>query len=229
MIINFLKKIKFIYENTSYSQAGEDAIVRYLFKDYGIKNITYLDLGTNKPNYGNNTYWFYSKNFRGVCVEANPALYQLIKRTRKRDVVLNIGVSVNNDSTAPFYIFNEPAINTFDISESDKRVKSGKYKLIKVVDVQLKSINTIISENFKNFPDFLSIDIEGFDYKVLDSLDIDKYPIPVICVETCNYSEIHIRPKDTNLINLMLSKGYEIYADTYINTIFVNKKWFYKI
>jgi len=26
-----------------------------------------------------------------------------------------------------------------------------------------------------------------------------------------------------------LEKGYEIYADTYINTIFVNKNWFYQV
>jgi len=27
----------------------------------------------------------------------------------------------------------------------------------------------------------------------------------------------------------LISKGYEIYADTYINTIFVKKEWFNKI
>ena len=74
----------------------------------------------------------------------------------------------------------------------------------------------------------LSLDIEGLDLEVLKSLDFEKYPIPVICVETCTYSENHIRPKDKTILEFVMSKGYEVYADTYINTIFVNKAWFYK-
>jgi FkbM family methyltransferase len=229
MILNFLRKIKFIFLNTSYSQAGEDAIIRYLFNDYGLKKISYLDLGTNKPNFGNNTYWFYTRNCRGVCVEANPELFKQIKTIRRKDIVLNLGISTNKQDSAPFYIFNETAISTFDKNESEKRINSGKYKLNKIVDVKLKSINTLISENFTYYPDFLSIDIEGLDYNVLDSLNVEKFPIPVICVETCLYSEDHIRPKNEYIVNLMKQKGYEIYADTYINTIFINKKWFYKI
>ena len=64
------------------------------------------------------------------------------------------------------------------------------------------------------------------DYEVLKSLDYNKYPIPVICAETCAFSETHIKPKERMIEDLMLSKGYLVYADTYINTIFVNEKWF---
>lgn len=34
--------------------------------------------------------------------------------------------------------------------------------------------------------------------------------------------------KITPIVELMQSKGYFIYGDTYVNTIFVNKEWFYK-
>jgi hypothetical protein len=105
----------------------------------------------------------------------------------------------------------------------------GTFKLNEVVKVPLISINKIIKENFESFPDFLSIDIEGLDLDVLKSLDFNHYPIPVICVETCKYSENHIRPKDHSISDFLLTKGYEVYADTYINTIFVYKKWFDKI
>ena len=91
------------------------------------------------------------------------------------------------------------------------------------------NINTLIAENFDDYPDLLSIDIEGLDLAVLKSLDYEKYPLPVICVETCTYSENHIRPKDPTIADFLSGKGYEVYADTYINTIFVNKKWFYKL
>jgi hypothetical protein len=56
------------YIPPSYSQAGEDAILRFLFNDYGISRIQYLELGTNIPNYGNNTYLFFSAFSNDKCI-----------------------------------------------------------------------------------------------------------------------------------------------------------------
>ena len=217
------------YVPASYSQAGEDAILRFLFQDFGIKKIEYLDLGTNIPDHGNNTYLFYRNNSRGVCVEADGSLIDTIKTTRPGDKVINAGVSVSTEKEADFYIFNEASINTFDKKEAEYRSSFGNYKIVQVVKVPLININDLIKNNFKTYPDLLSVDIEGLDLAVLQSLNYANYPIPVICVETCTYSENHIRPKDHSIAEFMITKGYEVYADTYINTIFVNKKWFYKI
>ena len=212
----------------SYSQAGEDAILRYLFNDYGTKKISYLDIGTNVPNHGNNTYLFYENKSNGVCVEADSSLIDNIKKIRPKDIVINAGVSIGNETEADFYIFNEPSINTFDKTEAEYRAGFGNYKIIRIAKVPLVTINSLIKNHFKNYPDLISLDIEGLDLDVLKSLDFILYPVPVICVETCKYSENHIRPKDLAIAEFMATKGYEVYADTYINTIFVNKTWFYK-
>ena len=227
-IINILRKLKYILTKTSFSQSGEDAIVNFLFNSFGKKSIEYLDIGTNTPDLGNNTYFFYKNGGKGVCVEADINLIDNIKKVRPKDVVINAGVSISDQKFASFFLFNESALNTFNEVEAIQREKSGKYKIINKIEVPLKKINDIIKENFIKFPDFLSIDIEGLDFEVLSTLNFQKFPIPVICVETCTYSETHIKSKDSNIINLMQSKGYDIYADTYINTIFVNKKWFNK-
>lgn len=227
-LILFLKKIKFQINRTSYSQAGEDAILRFLFNDFGLTKINYLDLGTNSPIFNNNTYWFYLNNSQGVCVEADLDLVKVIKKFRSRDIVIHAGVSISNESEALFYIFDQPALNTFDKNEAESRLKSGVNSLIKTINVPLLNVNNILKNYFTQTPDFLSIDIEGLDLDVLKSIDYIKYPIPVICVETCEYSENHIRPKNSNFETFLNSVGYEIYADTYINTIFVNKEWFYK-
>jgi FkbM family methyltransferase len=227
MLIKFLKRINYKNKATSYSQAGEDAILRFLFNDYGKKRITYLDLGSNMPNYGNNTYWFYKNKSKGVCVDADINLVNQIKKMRKRDTVIHSGISTSNESEGVFYLFDEPALNTFSLKEVNARIEEGNHKVVGKINVKLQNINKIISENFETYPDLLSIDIEGLDFQVLNSLDYNKYPIPVLCVETCEYSENHVRPKNTSFIKLLNDKGYEVYADTYINTIFVNKKWFY--
>ncbi len=113
------------------------------------------------------------------------------------------------------------------ISTDGGTVSAGSGKLT-VSGANSATIILNIASNFKSYPDLLSIDIEGLDYEVLKSLNYDKYPIPIICAETCTYSETHIKPKNKLIAELMLSKGYMIYADTYVNTIFVNE-FFYLV
>ena len=235
MIKEVKEKIrKFVYSiiappfiPASYSQAGEDAILRFLFGDFGLKSIKYLDVGAHSPQHGNNTYLFYKDGSRGVCVEADASLVDNIRKIRPHDKVINAGVSVSDEKEADFYIFNAPGISTFDKREAESRVVSGVYNIVRVAKVPLIKINELIKNNFDSYPDLLSIDIEGLDLDVLKSLDYTNYPIPVICVETCAYSENHIRPKISSIAEYMATQGYEVYADTYINTIFINKKWFY--
>lgn len=159
-------------------------------------------------------------------VEADPSLIPRLKSYRKRDEILNIGVAVSEEKELEFYIFNEPGANTFNKEEALKRDQQGLHKIVETIKVPLISINELIKNNFKTYPDFMSIDIEGLDLEVLKSLDIVKYPIPIICVETCQYSTNHIRPKDLSIGEFMKSIGYFAYGDTYINTIFVNENWF---
>jgi FkbM family methyltransferase len=215
------------YVPASYSQAGEDAVLRFLLADKKIDKVSYLDVGTNVPDYGNNTYLFYRSGSRGVCVEADRTLIPEIARVRPRDTILNVGVSTGEIAEADFFIFDVRGLNTFDKAAAEQRAASGSYKLTEVVKVKLVDINSIIRSNFDRCPDLLSIDIEGLDLAVLKTLDFERYPISVVCVETCRYSENHIRPKDPSISAFLATKGYEIYADTYINTILVNSQWFH--
>jgi FkbM family methyltransferase len=215
------------YVPASYAQAGEDVIMNFLFIDYGIKSIRYLDIGTNNPSVDNNTYLFYKNGGTGICIEADQTLIKNIRSVRPKDKVINAGVSVSNEKEADFYLFKGSSLNTFDKKEAEYRESFGKHQISNIVKVPLVNINDLIKNNFDTYPDLISLDIEGLDLEVLQSLNLNEFPIPVICVETCTYSENHIRPKNHSIAEFMLKNGYEIYADTYINTIFVNKKWFY--
>lgn len=214
------------YQNVSYSQAGEDCCISFLFNQLNIYQPNYLELGVCHPMNGSNTYRFYKNGGRGVLVEADKTQIDLITKHRPEDKVINVGISSGEEIEADFYVFELQGYNTFVKEEAIYREKNSPYKISRVEKVSLKTINEIIETNFKTYPDFLSIDIEGLDFEVLKSLDYNKYPIPVICAETCTFSETHIKPKENLIENLMLSKGYIVYADTYINTIFVNENWF---
>lgn len=217
----------FRFGHLSFSQAGEDCVLRFLFTDCKIRldQVTYLDIGSRHPTSGSNTCLFYLNGAQGVCVDADSTFIELYRKMRPRDKVLNIGVTDGAAGTLPLY-FMEGGGSTFSREEADKRVEIGSAHVAEVVMVPMVHINSLIEAEFDSYPTMLSIDIETLDLSVLKALDFESFPIPVICVETCHYSETHIREKDHSIADFMRSVGYEIYADTYINTIFVLSRWF---
>ena len=72
----------------------------------------------------------------------------------------------------------------------------------------------------------MSLDVEGLDEMILKSINYEKSCPSVICVETISFSENGDGVKNKPIIEFLESKGYLLFADTYINTIFVKKdKW----
>ena len=210
----------------SYSQAGEDRILSYLFGTMGMHRPTYLDIGANDPIHGNNTYLFYENGSSGVCVEPDPAIFENLSRTRERDTCLNVGITFDDKKEADFYVFPIPALNTLSKKEAEYREKNGSYKVEKIIRIPLKTINEVIEENFSKTPDLVSLDVEGIDLEIIKSLDFDKYRPFAFCVETISYSENRTEQKITEVLDFVVSKGYFIYADTHINTIFVDEEKF---
>lgn len=206
----------------SFSQVGEDIIINYLFNQLNIPFPTYLEIGTNLPVRGNNTYLFYTKGCKGVCIEPDEELFRLIKKRRPNDTVLNIGIGLTNVNAASLYIFPKgyTGWNTFSKEEALIREKESGIKVEKVVDVPLKNVNDIISEYFTPHPNFVSVDVEGLDLAILKSLDFQRFKPEVFCVETISFSVTNKEEKLTDIIDFMHSKGYFTYADTHVNTIF---------
>ncbi len=206
----------------SFSQTGEDRILHFLFQSIGIKNPTYLDIGANHPVNGNNSYFFYQRGSKGVCVEPDPALAAQINQVRERDICLNVGIGFTEIAAADFYIFPKPYTgwNTFSKNEAEYR-KANWHPYEKIIKMPLQNINDILEQNFKSTPDFISIDVEGLDFDILKSLDFDKHQPKVLLVETLHYGENNKPEKLTYIIDFVCSKGYSVYADTYVNTIFL--------
>jgi len=215
----------------SYSQAGEDLIVRALFKSLGMEQIKYLDVGANHPDYISNTYLFYKTGSRGVTVEPNPRLYAKHRKVRPDDRCINVGIGFDDRTVADFYLFGGIAdgLSTFSKKDAEQFAKTGvagigRFKVKQVMKMPLMRINDIIVAT--GTPDFLSLDIEGLDFAVLKTLDFTKFRIKCICVETIRYGEKSAPMRDKDIVKFLTNLDYIVYADTGINTIFVESLWF---
>jgi FkbM family methyltransferase len=209
----------------SYSQCGEDLIIRFLFHSAGITQPSYLDLGAHHPTFLSNTRLLYGEGSRGINVEPNPQLIAGFRRSRPRDINLNVGVVSEDDDgkTIDFYVMSSSTMSTFSRAEAERLERETSIKRAQTISVPVRGVLSLIREHWGGaFPDLLNVDIEGTDSLVVPALlatPRDLRP-KVICIETLTYSESGAATKRSELIQALVDAGYAVYADTYINTIF---------
>lgn len=224
-LISFLEDSPHVpFRKVSYSQSGEDLIIKYIFDIIGLKKFKYIDIGAHHPYNLSNTALFYELGCRGINIEPDPASYENFVEHRKEDINLNIGIT-NKVGEQDLYIMNVPTLNTFSKQEAERCRLEGNYTIIKKQKIKTERIQNIIAQYANNrFPQFLNIDAEGIDELIINSIDFkENYPI-VICIETISFSESGRGIKNTSLIEKIVNAGYLNYADTNINTIFVRKE-----
>ena len=213
-------------QKNSYSQCGEDLIVDFLLTwELGIKNPSYMDIGAHHPWWLNNTYLFYKRGLKGVNIEPDPVLFNTIAKNRPRDININKGVGFKKkNEMADFYVMSSRALNTFSKEEAERISREGNIKIDEVRQIELLNINDIFSKYYPGKTlDFLSMDVEGLDLKILESLNFDEHKPNILCVETLIFTEERIIKKNQEVISFLLEHEYVNYADTSINTIFVRK------
>jgi FkbM family methyltransferase len=186
----------------SYSVYGEDKLVMgHLFARTGgdLSSVRYLDIGAADPVLGSNTYALYQQGACGVLVEPTPDKADLLRRTRPRDTVVQAGAAFDSARSAELTLFgpgNAGLFNTFKIEKVDRVVAASKawreqLRPVGKIEVPLVTITDIIAKYLDGrAPDFLSIDVEGYDYEVLRLLDFAVYQPALICVEASS-GELH--------------------------------------
>jgi len=169
----------------SYSQAAEDLLAAlYLGK---AENVHYIDVGCWHPVKASNTYFFYERGGEGLCIDANPDIAAKFIKRRPRDTFVSCGVS-NAPGELTYYRFAKPVFNTFSETRRDSVVRSRK--AIAPITVPVKPLTQILREakwreRYGNAADFLSIDVEGFEYEVITSLNLTYVRPKLIAMEMC--------------------------------------------
>lgn len=204
---------------------GEDCIINHFLK-YVLKinRPYYLDIGANEPFSLSNTAFFY-KNYKsdGVLVEPNPILCKKLKKYRKRDIVLNAGIAGLSavGGGLPFYIMNYHTLSTFNY-EQVKEMEMNKWAYLeKTINIELLNIMDVINNFCKRVPNIISLDAEGYDLEILQTIDFDKIRPEIFIIETIKLGKLE---KEEKCINYLKTKGYMAVADTFINTIFLDEE-----
>ncbi len=216
--------LKLFGYHPTFSQCGEDRILAHIFRMLKKDKIFYIDIGANEPTYGSNTYLFYQNGSNGICIEPNTTLLNRIKSKRNRDLCLNIGVGNSVQNGMNFYIIDPHTLSTFSKEDAELLDKEPNYKIVEILKVPILSFNNIIEKYApKQQIDLVSIDVEGLNEEIVASMDLSKDRPSVFCIETITFSTIGKEIKLNGISEKLISNDYFIYADTYINTIYIDK------
>ncbi len=203
----------------SYSQEGEDMILERFFE--GKEKGFFVDIGAHHPLRFSNTFHFYKKGWRGINIDATPGSMDAFKNVRPEDTNIEVGISVN-EGFLTYHLFNEPALNTFSEERVKHLLEATPYKLVEKVKVQTKTLSQILDEYASTVSqiDFLTIDVEGLDFEILQTNNWKKYSPTFILIEDLNGSLENI--SSSKLYTYLHPFGYEVVAKTH-NTLFFKK------
>ena len=194
-------KHKFFVKKKSYSMDNEDIAVLNYFKNK--RNGFYVDVGCYHPIHRNNTYLLHKKNWNGINIDTSEFSIDLFNFIRPKDLNYNCAISNKNEIIKLFYQKKLSQLTTTEINQA-KTVFQGN---IKEKEIQAYTLDNILNKSkYKGIIiDFLDIDVEGADLKVLKGLSFDKYKPELVCVEIhekkVNQSEIY---------NFLIDKDYEL-------------------
>jgi len=234
---NKLNFFKLIYFNFQYIKSkfkpriinanwAIDLIVENIFKSK--KNGTYIDIGCHHPLINNNTYLLYKKGWNGINIDLDLNSIEMFNYFRPTDDNQKIAVS-NNKGIANLYFFhNRSAINTLD---KNNGIGARKIKKIKTDTLD----NIILKSKIKiREIDFLTIDVEGNELKVLQGLNFEKYKPKVISIEMINkktkffYQQKITEILDSKIYKFLIKKNYKLSNWVYDDLLFVSNNFIKK-
>ena len=203
----FLKHKYFIKEKYS---SPEDVFVSNYTKN--IKNGFYVDIGAHHPLNQNNTFLLHKKNWSGINVDINEFSIDLFNYLRPNDLNIQTIISDSNDYVDLYYQKDFSFLNTIDLSTA-KRHFNNNFKTRKVKSL---TFNKLLSNSiYKNKKiNFLNIDVEGAEMKILNSIDFDKYNPGLICIEILelHLTKVNLREKkllSNDVYNFLIKKKYK--------------------
>ena len=204
----------------SFAKNGEDLLAWLHLSRLRPQGVNYLEIGVCHPMMRNNTFLLHElckdvPGYRGVLVEANPLCWDLIEEYRPEDKLVRKGISASG-GTLTFHQFPDLlGHSTFDAAQAEKDCMETGFPY-RTMDIETVTINDVLATAFNRVPDLLSLDAEGLDEEILNSMDFERYPIPVLITEMMEKTEngIHAR---------LGALGYRVVATTEENAIWIKK------
>jgi FkbM family methyltransferase len=204
-----------------HSQIGQDKLLHQTyFKN--LSNGIFLDIGAHDGIDASNTYFFEKElGWTGICVEPNPNVFSKLQKNRASKcfpyAISDIEGELDFVKVSGYAEMLSGLLNAYDprhIQRIQRDLRGGTTEIIKVKSIPLSKLlkNEAIHEIH-----YMSLDVEGAELSVLNSIDFTNVFIHVIDIEN-NYPDTF-----GSIESFLFEKGYVKTMNIEWDVIFVHK------
>ena len=174
----------------------------------------FIDVGCFHPVKNNTTFVLYQRGWRGINIDVDPVKIEACNLRRPQDT--NVACAVSMQAGKAIFLKKGYWSTLNSLEKLESAEKEGWRKM----EVQTDTLSNLIDKTtYRNRQiDFLSVDVEGHDRIVLQSLDFNRYRPKVICVETWDTTLDGVMASE--LYGFLVSEGYHLINWISLNLIF---------
>ncbi|XP_052786053.1 uncharacterized protein LOC128221486 [Mya arenaria] len=207
----------------TWSEYGQDIYVDKLLEQK--RNGFFIELGAHDGESTSNTlYLEKERGWTGLLIEANPVVYKELLKKNRNSYILNCCIS-NDLPAMEFTMASYLSSSNVTMSDSQRRkIKSAGIghtdkNYGKKTVVACQSFQDIMSAIGVHHVDFFSLDVEGAELYILQSIDWDRVNIDVLFIETDKSDEFR-----DEIIQFMKNHGYEHIGPYHSDDVFRKRK-----
>tara|TARA_Y100000591_G_scaffold167740_1_gene144685 strand:+ start:1716 stop:2414 length:699 start_codon:yes stop_codon:yes gene_type:complete len=202
----FVKIFRNSKKNNHQGEFGEDIFIRRFFQKYE-KGI-YIDVGSYHPIKGSLTYDLFKKNWSGINIDLSIISVDLFKIARPKDI--NIRAAITDYDGKTFYYENSPINQQNSIIENPQAKK---------IEIDCFKLNTILDKHKIKKIDYLNIDTEGNEFKVISCFDFKRFNPLLISIEFNDYNLDNL--VNSNINELMNKNDYKLVSKFGVTCFYV--------
>ena len=206
----------------SFSYSGEDKLLSLLLP---CPTGFYVDVGAYHPIVGSNTYKLYLQGWRGLTIEPCHDNARLFEQLRPRDRHLTIGIAAES-SMLTYHRFPYAELNTFDPKSAEVVAWTEGVTEVATESVLCRPLSEVLDQYAPGrHVDLLSIDAEGLDLVVLQSLDWQRQRPTAICVE--DSAAYHLgalgKPQCSAIRAFLHMRDYLLVSQALVSFVYVDR------
>src|SRR6476660_992558 len=189
----------------SYAQNFEDVLLARAFR--GRAHGFYIDVGAWHPVEDSTTKHFYDLGWNGINVEPSREYFSLLASERPRDVNLCNALGDRRE-TRRFYRFAESGLST--LSEEHLAEYASLGLLPQESEVEVLTLREICERHVPGEIDFLKIDVEGWEGRVIRGGDWVRYRPRIVVVEAVRPNPgVFLTPESEPILPTPVSQDWE--------------------
>src|SRR4030095_12271331 len=199
------------------AQFGEDRLLHDYFhhKTSGCC----VEIGANDGVTGGNTFFFDQLGGKCLLVEAIPHLAEQCRRARPNAIVANFAaVAPGNPEYVDFeMVVDYPALSSVSINPKTWRKAEflGDAPRLRKIKVPSRTLDKILESAGISSIDFVTIDVEGHEWDVLQGFSIERWNPEVVIIERNTHWP------DRRIMQFLAFRGYLYDRTTGVNDWFV--------